>query len=177
MKHKDFHKLINLVYIPELSDISNQTELLENGFFVPADEMSEFLNELESGEVISLSVSSARDLKFHKAYFALLSYIYDYLPKRFKSQVNKKYFYRWLQVLKGDYSVVFKYNDGRELIEYNSISFGRMNEQTFRAHIKEQIPYIYEEVISKLFDEDVSDVIIRNTEEEFLKFFTKLMSK
>jgi len=53
-------------------------------------------------------------------------------PRDCWAAVPSKYFYRWLQHLQGNYKVVFEFKDGTKLIEYESISFGRMSQKTFQ---------------------------------------------
>lgn len=175
MTHEDYQKLIHLAYIKELPENSKQAEdILQNGFFIPATNMDSYLNELFEGEIRQFKAVTSRDLKLHRCYFSLLEYIYNYLPESFKNQVKSGVFYRWLQTLKGDYEVLFRFKDGRELLKYNSISFSKMDEHQFREHIKEQMPFIYDNVIMELFEEKTANVIIENIEKEYEKFFTKL---
>ena len=61
-----------------------------------------------------------------------------------------------------------------EMIEYDSISFGKMNQNKFEEFIKNQLPYIYENIIGKFFEGEIYDNIIRTIEEEYKKFFSKL---
>jgi hypothetical protein len=67
--------------------------------------------------------------------------------------------------------------DGSELIEYESISFGRMSEMRFREYVREQLPFLYSEVIGRFYEGDVYESIIANIETYFEKFFSKLNSK
>jgi hypothetical protein len=64
-----------------------------------------------------------------------------------------------------------------ELIEYESISFGRMSEMRFREYIREQLPFIYSEVIGRFYIDETYDSIIQNIENDYEKFFSKLNSK
>lgn len=163
MKHSEYQKLIHLAY----------TE----GQLIPASNMDDIFNELGEGEILALKRINPRDLKFHQCYFVFLNYIYKYMPESFKTKVKSNKFYRWLQGLKKEYSILYTYSDSTQLIEYNSISFGRMNQVEFKAFINEQIPFIYSDVIGKLYDEKTTNSIIETIEEDFLKFFSKLFKK
>jgi len=135
----------------------------------------ELIDMTTSGEVISMIEVSSRDVNFHRAYFSLIGYIYDWLPKSFKSKMTKDKFYVFLKHLRGDYDVIFEFKDGTKFIEYRSISFGRMSQKTFEAYVREQLPFIYGEVIQVLYpDKATSDRIIAAIEDEFSKFLAKL---
>ena len=74
-----------------------------------------------------------------------------------------------------DILVVDNLKDGTKFIEYRSISFGRMTQKTFEAYVREQLPFIYGEVIQVLYpDKETSDRIIAAIEDEFKKFLAKL---
>ena len=135
----------------------------------------ELVDAVTTGEVISLMEVTQRDVKFHRGYFALLNYIYKWLPKSFHEAISPDKFYIFVKHLRGDYDVVFEFKDGTKFIEYRSISFGRMTQKTFEAYVREQLPFIYGEVIQVLYPEkETSDRIIAAIEDEFKKFLAKL---
>ena len=161
MKDKDFYNIVNLANV--------------GGGWVPANEKAQELLETSGkGEVISVLEVTSRDLSFHKAYFALLGFIYDYMPPSFKGKVEKDNFYLWLKHLKGQYKVLFEFKDGTRLVEYDSIAFGKMSQKTFENYVREQLPWIYENVVGAYFEGDIYDGIIDTIEEEFKKFLSKL---
>jgi len=161
MKKSDFDKLTEWVNV--------------GGGLMPANEMaSEILDQCGKGEIITLAEIKARDLNFHKCYFLLLSFIYSYLPKSFKEAVSKDKFYYWLKHLKGEYKVIFAFKDGTKLIEYDSLAFGNMSQKSFEIYIKNQLPWIYENVIGAYFEGDIYNGIIETIEDEFKKFLSKL---
>ena len=161
MKDKDYNRLIQLTWV--------------GGGFIPANEKAEELaSQLTQGEVVSFQEVTARDLAFHKGYMALLGFIYGYMPPRFKAVVPRERFYQWLKHLKGQYNVLFEFKDGTKLVEYESIAFGNMSEHRFREYVKEQLPWIYENVLGAYFTGEMFDNIVATIEEEFQKFFDKL---
>jgi hypothetical protein len=161
MTVKDFDKIIDLVYM--------------GGGFIPANQnATELEQNCVKGEVISFHEITARDLKFHRAYFALLTFIYGYMPASFKKSVPPKHFYRFIQHITGGYTTIVKFKDGSELNEYESIAFGRMSQKRFESYVKEQLPGIYENLIHRYFKDQIYDNIIQSIEDEFQSFLSKL---
>lgn len=145
------------------------------GGLLPVNQRAhEIIEQTEKGEVISFTEASQRDLRRHRCYFSLLKYIYGYMPLSFKNAVPEDKFYLWLKHLKGQYEVIFEFKDGTKLVEYQSISFARMSELQFREYIKNQLPFIYTEVIGKYFSGEIYDDIINTIETDYEKFFAKL---
>ena len=134
----------------------------------------ELLEQSHKGEVLSFLEVTNRDVKFHRCYFSLLSFIYDYLPASFKRKVKKDHFYKFIKHLKGEYEILFEFKDGTKLVEYDSIAFGRMSQKTFENYIREQLPFIYENIVGKFFEGEMYDGIIDTIEEEYKKFLSKL---
>lgn len=134
----------------------------------------EIIEQSARGEVLSFIEATNRDLSRHRCYMSLLAFIWSYLPKSFQNQVPKDKFYMWLKHLKGQYEILFEFKDGTKLVEYESISFAKMTEVRFRAYIKEQLPWIYTDVIGKFFDGPIYDNIIETIESEYQRFFDKL---
>ena len=61
-----------------------------------------------------------------------------------------------------------------EMLEYDSISFSRMTDPAFKEYIKNQLPFIYENVVGKFFKDTQYDDIIDTIEQEYLRFLIKL---
>lgn len=162
MKDTDYDKIIELTSA--------------GGGFLPVNSRaSELADNCRTGEVISLIEVGTRDMAFHRAYFSLLGYIYDWLPKSFKQKIPKDKFYQFLKHLHGDYNVIFAFKDGTTFVEYKSISFGKMSEKAFETYVREQLPFIYSEVIQQLYPEKHdSDRIIAAIEDKYQKFLSKL---
>jgi hypothetical protein len=161
MKDTDYRKVVELVWV--------------GGGFLPANEKAiELAEQCRNGEIISFLEITNRDINFHRAYMSLLAFIYGYLPPQFKSVVPKDKFYQFLKHLKGNYKVLFSFKDGTKLVEYDSIAFGAMSERTFREYVKEQLPWIYSNIIGEFFSGEIYDSIISTIETEYEKFFAKL---
>jgi len=134
----------------------------------------ELLEQSDNGEVLSFLEMTNRDVKFHRCYFSLLGLIYDYLPNQFKNKIPKDSFYLFIKHLKKQYKVLYKFADGSEQIEYDSISFGRMSQKSFENYIREQLPFIYTEIIGVYFEGEIYNGIIDTIETEFKIFLSKL---
>jgi hypothetical protein len=161
MKDKEYLRLIEFANV--------------GGGFIPANEAAqELLDNSHKGEIIQFREVTHRDIKFHRAYFALLNFVYDYLPFKFRKKVRRENFYIWLKHLKGSYQVLFEFKDGTKLVEYDSISFGMLSQKEFEEYVRMQLPYIYENVIGEFFEGQMYDSIIQTIEEEFQKFLAKL---
>ncbi|MFA5195205.1 MAG: hypothetical protein WC401_05345 [Bacteroidales bacterium] len=145
------------------------------GGLLPVNQKAhEIIEQSDKSEVISFIEVTQRDLKFHRAYFALLKFIYGYMPMKFKKAVPESHFYLFLKHLKKQYKVLFTFKDGTTMVEYDSIAFGRMSQKTFESYIREQLPFIYTEVIGAYFEGEMYDNIIESIEDEFKKFLAKL---
>jgi hypothetical protein len=132
------------------------------------------IEQSSRGEIFTFDNKTYRDLSFHRCYFSLLNFIYDYLPTKFKETVSKDKFYHFLKHLKGEYEVIFEFKDGTKLVEYESLSFGRMNQNRFKEYIREQLPWIYENVVGVYYKGDMYNGIIETIEEGYKKFLSKL---
>jgi hypothetical protein len=161
MKHSDYNKLI------ELKNMGNG--------WIPANENAQELTEQSRrGEVVTFAEVTARDLKFHKAYMSLLGFIYDCLPNKFKEAIPKEKFYIFVKHLKKNYQVLFTFKDGTSLVEYESIAFGNMSQKRFETYVREQLPFIYENVIGEFYKGDIYNNIVATIEEEFKNFLAKI---
>lgn len=161
MTDKQYHKII------ELSNVG--------GGFIPVNPLAtELLEQSHRGEVLSFLEITNRDLKFHRCYFSLLGFIYDYLPGSFKKKVARDNFYLFVKHLKGEYKVLFEFKDGTKMVEYDSIAFGRMSQKSFESYIRESLPFIYTEIIGAFFEGEIYNGIIDTIEEEYSKFLSKL---
>jgi len=161
MKDTDYSKIVELCIV--------------GGGFVPHNEVAtELVEQSRRGEIIAFKEITARDLSFHRCYMALLNFIYDLLPDKFQRGVPENKFYMWLKHLKGSYNVLFTFKDGTKLVEYDSIAFGRMSQKSFETYIREQLPFIYENVIGKYFEGDLYSGVVDTIEEEFERFLIRL---
>jgi hypothetical protein len=161
MKDKDFYKLVEFSVV--------------GGGLIPCNSNAfELMDQSFKGEVLTFKEITDRDLKMHRCYFSLLNFIYNYLPDKFKRKIPEHKFYLWLKHLAGEYDVLFEFKDGTKLVEYQSIAFGNMSQKRFKSYIKEQLPYIYENVLGAFFEGEILNGIIDTVEEEYKKLIAKL---
>ena len=121
------------------------------GVLEPFNEIAVDLVDItRQGEVVAMLEVTARDIKFHRAYFSLINYIYEQMPRRFRAKLARKHFHQYLKHLKGNFNIIAQFSD-IVLVEYDSISFARMSEYAFREYVKEQLPWIYTDVIGKYY--------------------------
>lgn len=162
MKDKDYDKLIHLTNA--------------GGGFLPAnDKAQELLALTKQGDIVVLDECTKRDLKFHRCYMSLLSFVWDYLPGNFKDRVPKGIFYNWLKAAQGLVEFEYQFKDGSSYVEYESIAFGNMSEIRFREYVESQLAYIYSEILPALFPDQIKNNIIDTIEEEYKKFLSKFL--
>lgn len=144
---------------------------VHNGYLAPNQvETDEWLELLKHGQQVYMKHIEARDLGMHRGYFKILAFIYDRLPLSYRSRIDKKYFYKFIKMLSDEYKIIFEFKDGRQMIEYESISFAKMNQQKFRQYFNNQLTVIYEHILIPLNKEYLMDEI----ESEFEKLLSKL---
>ena len=161
MTDKDFHRLMDFAFV--------------GGGMIPVSaNAKELLEQCDKGEILSFLEITNRDLQMHRCYFALLKFIHGYMPESFKRKVSEGNFYLFLKHLKGQYKVLFTFKDGTNMVEYDSIAFGKMSQKTFEDYIREQLPWIYSDVLGTYFEDEMLDGIIETIEDEFKKFLSKL---
>ena len=141
------------------------------GLIPATNESREWLENLKLNEPVNFKVIEARDIALHKAYFGMLSFIYDRLKPSFKKQITKSRFYIFLKELAKEYDVIYTFADGTEYKEYKSISFGKMNNTKFKLYFNNQLSVIYEDLLFPLEQEYLMDEI----NNEWEKVFTKLI--
>ena len=161
MTDKDFYNLV---------DFTNA-----GGGLLPVNgKAHDIMDATTQGDIVSFKSCTARDIRFHRCYMSLIAFIWDYMPKKFQNAVPKNKFYLWLKHLKGQYEVLCEFTYCTKLVEYEIISFTKMDQVRFKEYVREQMPYIYENVIGEYFKGVIYDNIIDTIEEEYKKFMVKL---
>ena len=158
MKDTDFEKLLRFKVINEVAyPVSNKAQ--------------EFCYSNENEDVYLLP-QTARDKAFHKCYFLFCNWIWEQLPTKFKLERCPKQadMYKYLKLIQGDYKVSMSYKD-LEVIEFKSISFGKMSNDQFKDYVNEQIAALYTNILVPLKLEHLHD----KAEQEFKGLFSKLI--
>lgn len=106
------------------------------------------------GEGVKVRVSGARNIKFHRKFFAMLRVAYDlWEPPEVNSDYGEpqRNFDRFRQdaiILAGYYDVVIRVN-GETRIEAKSISFGSMDESDFQTLYGKVIDVVLQKVLTR----------------------------
>ena len=161
MKSTDYEKLIQMQTV--------------GGGFIPSNENArDLLDSSKKNEIMTFKEVTKRDISFHRCYFSLLGFIYDFMPQQFKSKIHKKVFHKFIQHHKGEFKIIYEFKDSPPLLEYDSISFGNMSQKRFEETIRENLPFIYEYILGAYFKDEILTGIIEIIEEEYKKFLSKL---
>lgn len=88
--------------------------------------------KLKVGEAYNVEVKVARNVEFHRKYFALIAYAWEFLnEKEIQTFKNKDNFRKYLEVAAGHCEVIY-HPRLQEFVEIpKSISFGSMDNTTF----------------------------------------------
>ena len=149
--------------------------VMQGSGWIPSNQNAiELMEQTSPGEVQLFKEVTGRDISFHRCYFKLLRYIWEFMPNKFKRKVQSAKFYLWLKHLKGQYDIAFEFADGTKLIEYHSVAFGKMSQMEFETHVREQLPFIFENVIGLAYSGNKYDDILYKIEEKFDSFLSQL---
>lgn len=102
------------------------------GLVPVGDDDYEEKRKLKLGETYSVEIKVARNLDFHRKYFALISYAYEFLNEaetaKFKTKEN---FRKYLELLAGHCEVIYhpRFNEFVEIPK--SIAFAKMDNAEF----------------------------------------------
>lgn len=134
---------------------------------VPADQnTADYLAKVKLGSVLHGSFVKARNPKFHRKAFALLSMAFDlWTPCEVESKYGtpEKNFDRFrkdLTILAGFFKTTIRL-DGTVRIEAESLSFGNMDNNRFEEVYQKFITVILKHVMTKYTREDVESAVQR----------------
>ena len=147
-----------------------------NGTLSPAYEADrETLSKIKAGSFVRLKLNRARNYQFHRKYFALINFSFDYfeipdLPddpeKKWMKHVmpgkNIDRIRKDLTILAGYHEVFYRVDDSVR-IEAQSISFGSMSEDDFEklysATIEVVLKHVCKQFTGKMLDEVVDQAL------------------
>ena len=139
---------------------------------IPSDPASsEWFSKLKPGQVVGGEFKKVRNYAFLKKYFALLNVAYEqWEPGDVSSKygIVEKNFDRFradLIILAGFYDVTVRL-DGSTRIEPKSISFAKMNDETFADLYSKTIDVLLKHVYDKEMDAEKLNSIV----EQYLQF-------
>ena len=141
-----------------------------NGF-VPSDaETNEWFEKLTMGQVVHADFKKMRNYKFHKKFFTLLAFSYQYwLPGEIDSkwgvpEKNPEQFRKNVTILAGYYTMVINI-DGSVSPKAKSISFANMEQEEFDKLYNAVLTVLMKKILVDMSIEEVEDLT-----DKFLSF-------
>jgi hypothetical protein len=140
--------------------------------FIPADsESGEWANKIKIGQVVHADFKRMRNYKFHKKLFALLNLAYEYWqPGEINSEygIPEKSFERFrkdLTILAGYYHVEHSLSRKHMRIEADSISFAKMDNETFEKLYNSILGVITKKILPNMSRDEIETLT-----DKFLEF-------
>lgn len=145
---------------------------MPNGALAPASpDSQEALEQFRDGQELRVRITRTRNLAFHRKWFALVHFAYDYWEppelqedpekrwqKKVRPQRNFDRFRKDLTILAGFYESFIRL-DGSIRIEAKSIAFASMDEDEFEKLYSATIDVILEHVTPQYSEEEVRSVV------------------
>ena len=135
------------------------------GALVPADSASaEYLKKHKVGQGFKASITRARNILFHRKFFALLNYGFDTwepVEALYRGQVAEKNFNQFredITILAG-YFETFVRMDGTVRLRAKSISFANMDEDEFEGLYSAVIDVLLKRIFINQTRGDVENVV------------------
>ena len=138
---------------------------------IPCDQDGhDYIKKLPVGQDVRVKITRARNIKFHRQYFALLNHAFDIfepedveIPQHLSVRgiVPEKNFDRFrkdIAILAGFYHATIRV-DGEVRIEADSISFGKMDNDAFADLYSKTIDVILKHVLKNYTREDLDLVV------------------
>ena len=102
------------------------------GLIPYGDDDSEEKRKLKLGEVYSVEIKVVRNVQFHRKYFALISYAWEFLNERETAAFGtKEGFRKSVEIAAGHYEPQYDLKTRSYVHVPKSISFSRMDEASF----------------------------------------------
>lgn len=114
----------------------------------------EWVQKLKPGRLVEVSISQPRNYIFHKRFFALLNFAFDYWEpvevewKGVKAEKSFEVFREQVTILAGYRDVTYNL-DGSVKVTAKSISFAKMDDQEFHQLYKSVFNVLWKMVLSK----------------------------
>ena len=83
------------------------------------------------------------------------------MPLSFKKRVEQKDMYLLMKLIRGQYKVTMQFKDIKH-IEYDSISFGKMNDEVFKDYVNDSLIAFLNEILipmnlGHIYDESIKE--------------------
>ena len=134
----------------------------------PASEEDKLvIDKMPNGSTVKLKFTRSRNIKFHRKWFSLARFAYDYweptpLPDpKYKNVVPEKDFDRFrkdLIILAGYYDATYRMN-GETRIEAKSIAFDNMDEDEFEKLFQKTIQVVLNHICKNLSEEELNNAV------------------
>ena len=136
-----------------------------NNSLVPyTDEDSKAIYNLKEGELIAFSIDKARNVQYHRKYFALLNKVLHHLPEELSEKYNTtEKLLLEIKLQLGYYDVHVTLGEREVVVVKQSISFKQMTQKRFERFVNDS-----KQIILKYFLKDIDEKTFDN---EFMTLF------
>lgn len=137
---------------------------VNNGFVLESDTDYELKRKLKNGSVYEATIKLARNVKFHRMYFALINCAWENIGEKWQTFFgnNKDGFRKTIEVASGHYDTIYSPARNEWVQIPKSIAFDKMTEEEFGT--------LYERVKDVLYSFFLNNVSKADFEEQ-LKYF------
>ena len=123
---------------------------------IPVDDCGvDYVKKLKPGEIIKVTPVKPRNLKFHRKFFSMINFAFDYWQppqaewKGIAAVKSIEVFREQVTILAGYRDVTFNL-DGSVKVKAKSISFAKMTEEEFESLYKAVFNVLWTHVMSKV---------------------------
>lgn len=130
---------------------------------IPEFISQEDFKELPNNTVFKVVISQPRNYKLHKKFFSMVKCAYDLWEPNGVEGVAKSFdnFRSELTILCGHYETVFSVHGSSFKLIPKSISFAKMDEQTFKNLYSTAIDIILKNVLKNYTKDDFEEVVLK----------------
>jgi len=145
-----------------------------SGVLTPASDADKAeIDKLRSGQAVRVKFTRVRNLKFHRKWFALARFAYDYWEPTvkvkearralaFEAERNFDRFRKDLIILAGYYEAFYRI-DGTVRVEAKSIAFENMSEEEFEKLFSATIDVVLKHICPQYTEEQMRNEIVDMT--------------
>ena len=139
------------------------------GLFPTDTESEEIINSLSKGENVNVILNADRNILMHRAYFSIMSFVWDNLPEKFQSKCPKKHFYKFLKEMQGRFEII-EISAKTQVKEYESLNFSKMGFKRFHEVFKEDLEFIASDILPALDMHDFTEILFTKYELTLTKY-------